>query len=408
MSKGWLVAQYHFRQETSKRSFLIILFMLPLFLALSIGMGYLVTRLERESATLGYVDQAGLLVNVALESDEHDVRLVSFETRAAAQAALEEGQIDAYYVLASRYAETRRAELVYVEPPHDSATRYFRDVVRLNLMAGRPPAIVKRLLSGPNVTVRLIASNRDFPAGAPGASLFVPLVAAAMVAFLTLTTSGYMMEVLVAEKENRTIEIIVSSISPAQMMTGKIVGALGIALMQLTVWLVCLVGAVWVGGGVLGIGWLQDVNPNWRDVLAIVAVALPTYLFMAALMTIVGSTLTEVQEAQQAGPFFFLLLFLPTYLAIPLIQHPSSPLSVGLSLLPVTSVVTIAIRSLFFQVPAWEIAASAGIASACGALAVWLASQALRMSMLRYGQRLKWRDLFARRSTSAPIRPAQG
>jgi membrane protein YqaA with SNARE-associated domain len=71
-------------------------------------------------------------------------------------------------------------------------------------------------------------------------------------------------------------------------------------------------------------------------------------------------------------------------------------LSVGLSLLPVTSVMTIAIRSLFFRVPAWEIAASAAIASVCGGLAVWLASKALRMSLLRYGQRLKWRDLFAR------------
>jgi len=182
---------------------------------------------------------------------------------------------------------------------------------------------------------------------------------------------------------------------------GEIVGALGIALMQLAVWLVCLAGAVWVGGGLLGIGWLQDVNPNWRDVLAIVAVALPTYLFMAALMTIVGSTFTDVQEAQQAGPFFFFLLFLPTYLAIPLIQHPHSPLSVGLSLLPVTSVMTIAIRSLFLQVPAWEIAASAAIASACGVLAVWLASKAFRMSLLRYGQRLKWRDLFARRPAPA-------
>jgi len=401
MSKAWLVAQYHFKQETSKRAFLLTLFLLPLFLALSITLGYLAARLERDSTTLGYVDQAGLLVNAALEPDERDVRLVAFDTRQAAQAALEDGQIAAYYVLAADYAETRRAELVYVEPPPSSATRYFRDVVRLNLLAGQPPAIVERLLAGPHVTVRAIASKRDFPAAGPSASMAVPLVAAAMVAFLTLTTSGYMMEVLVTEKENRTIEIIVSSISPAQMMTGKIIGALGIALMQLAVWLACLVGAVWVGGGLLGIGWLQELNPNWRDVLAIVAVALPTYLFMAALMTLVGSTLTDVQEAQQAGPFFFLLLFLPTYLAIPLIQHPHSPLSVGLSLMPVTSVMTIAIRSLLVQVPAWEIAASAAIASACGVLAVWLASKALRMSLLRYGQRLRWRDLFARRPAPA-------
>jgi hypothetical protein len=67
MSKAWLVAQYHFKQETSKRVFLLTLFLLPLFLALSITLGYLSARLERESTTLGYVDQAGLLVNAALD-----------------------------------------------------------------------------------------------------------------------------------------------------------------------------------------------------------------------------------------------------------------------------------------------------------------------------------------------------
>lgn len=401
-SRVWLVAQYHFKQETGKRSFLLLLFMLPLFLALIVGVGYLSTRSQRRSVTLGYVDQVGLLVHTALSPEDRDVQLVAFATRADAQAALEAGQIAAYYVLADDYATTQQAEFIYFEPPHYSAIRTFHDVVRLNLMAGQPPAVIERVLAGPDVTVRVTTAGREFPANEPSASTFVPLIVAVMVIFLTLTTSGYMMEALVAEKENRTIEVIVSSISPAQMMTGKIVGVVGIALVQLMVWLVFLLGTVWGGGDVLGISWLQDIRPNWRDVLAIAVVALPAYLFMAALMTGVGATLAEVQEADQMGPFFFILMFLPGYLALPILQHPSSPLSVGLSLLPVTSVMTMAIRSLFFHVPAWEIAASAATASVCAVLAIWLASKTLRVSLLRYGQRLKWRDLFAaHRSASA-------
>jgi len=233
-----------------------------------------------------------------------------------------------------------------------------------------------------------------------------------MVSLLTLTTSGYMMEALVAEKENRTIEIVVSSISPAQMMTGKIIGALGIALMQLTVWLAFLVGAVWLGGSVLDIAWLQgSVLPgsaalpysalNWRGILAVAAVALPTYLFMSALLTAIGATLVEIQESDQAGPFFFISMFLPVYLALPILQNPNSPLSVGLSLFPVTAVMTMALRSLYSQVPPWQIAASVTIASACAGLAIWLASKALRISLLRYGQRLKWRELLARRRSGS-------
>jgi ABC-2 type transport system permease protein len=154
--------------------------------------------------------------------------------------------------------------------------------------------------------------------------------------------------------------------------------------------------------------WLQKVTLNWRDMLMIVIVALPSYLCIAALMTLVGSTLVESQEAQQAGGLFFLPLFLPLYLMIPIMQNLNSPLSLGLSFFPVTSVMTMAIRGMFMEIPVWQFALSATIALAGGAVMVWLAGKAFRMSMLRYGQRLKWRDLFARRrSTSEPVYTAQ-
>lgn len=395
--KVWLVAQYHFRQETGKRSFFFLLLMLPLMLVLTVGVGYLNSQAQRTRVTLGYVDPDGLLVRTALSPDDRDVQLAAFVTRADAQTALETGRIAAYYVLSDSHTTPRQAEFIYYEPPHYSAIRYFHDVVRLNLMTGQPPAIVERVLSGPNTTIRVTTAGREFPAGEVNATMFAPLVAAMMIIFLTLTTSGYMMEALVAEKENRTIEVIVSSISPAQMMTGKIIGALGIALLQLTVWLAFLVGAVWLGSSVLDIAWLQDIRPNWPSVLAVATVALPAYLFMSALMTAVGATLVEVHEADQAGPFFFISMFLPLYLALPIFQHPDSPLSVGLSLFPVTAVTTMAMRSLFSQVPTWQVAASAAIASACAGLAIWLASKALRISLLHYGQRLTWREFFARR-----------
>jgi ABC-2 type transport system permease protein len=227
----------------------------------------------------------------------------------------------------------------------------------------------------------------------------VPLLAAGIFAFLVLTTSGYMMEVVVEEKENRTIEVVISSISPGQMMAGKIAGAIGIALLQLAVWVAFLAGAAWLGANVLGVRWLQDMNVNWRDAGLIAAVALPTFVCIAALMTAVGASLAEAQDAQQITPFVFLALLLPLYLAIPLAKDPGSPLAIGLSLFPVTSVTTLAVRSLFCVVPAWQFWLSAAVSLVCAAGAVCLAGAALRVGMLRYGKRLKWRDLLRRRGT---------
>ena len=85
MSKVWLIAQQHYRQEVLKRSFIIIMLSLPLFLTFSVGMGYLTERLNDDSTTLGYVDEAGVLVGVVPESD-HEVRVVQFDTASAARA----------------------------------------------------------------------------------------------------------------------------------------------------------------------------------------------------------------------------------------------------------------------------------------------------------------------------------
>jgi ABC-2 type transport system permease protein len=408
MSKVRLIAQYHFRQEVTKRTFLLVLFSLPLFLTVTIGVGYMAARLERGSSTLGFVDPAGLLINSASGPGGEDVRLVSFETREAAQMALEEEQIDAYYVLAADYADTHRAELVYFEPPPDYATGYFQTVVRLNLLTGQSSGVRERLLAGPDVTIRATESNRDIPLRGPSARQFAPLMAAALFAVLVMTTTGYLMEVIVTEKENRTMEVVISSVAPTRMMAGKIGGALGIVLLQLVVWLVFLTGAVWLAGNVLDVGWFQNIELDWPELLRIAAVAVAAYLFIGALAAMVGSTLVESQEAQQAGMFLFFIVFSPIYLVIPILQSPNGPLALGLSLFPMTSVVAVAIRSLFIRVPVWQIAASVAVALASGTALVWLAGKAFRMSMLHYGKRLAWRELFARRSQAEVAPPDAG
>jgi ABC-type Na+ efflux pump permease subunit len=114
------------------------------------------------------------------------------------------------------------------------------------------------------------------------------------------------------------------------------------------------------------------------------------------LMTTVGTTLVESQEAQQAGPLLFLPLLLPVYLLIPIARNLNGPLSLGLSFFPLTGVMTMAVRSVFMEVPGWQFISAAVIALVSGLGMVWLAGQAFRISMLSYGRRLKLRDLFAR------------
>jgi ABC-2 type transport system permease protein len=319
--------------------------------------------------------------------------LVAYDTPEAARTALDAGQIDAYYVLPADYSRTHQAEVAYRKPPSAAATRVFYNVVRQNLLAGQSPAVIERAISGADVTMRSLNAHRYYPDRGPSAGQVVPVAVATVFTFLILTTSGYMLQALVSEKENRTIEVIVSSVSPAEMMAGKIAGAIGIALLQLAVWLMFLIATVWVGDAVLDVAWLQNVQVGWRDLLLLVVVALPAYFCIAALMTLIGTMLGDGQEAQQASGLFFIPLFLPLYLILPIAQHPSGALAVGMSLFPLTAVMTLGMRSIFQEVALWEFGLAAAVALVCGLMTVWLAAKAFRAAMLRYGQRLDLRKV---------------
>jgi ABC-2 type transport system permease protein len=181
-------------------------------------------------------------------------------------------------------------------------------------------------------------------------------------------------------------------------MAGKLLGALGIAALQFAVWLVFLLVALAVGSGILRIDWLQDLTVRWSSVFAILAVAVSFYFCIAALMTLVGTMLSDTQEANQAGGLFFIPLFLPFWLILPLASSPNGPLALVLSFFPVTSLMTVAVRSLFTGIPAWQVAVTVGVNLACGSALVWLTGKSLRIGMLRYGQRLKLRELLGQPS----------
>jgi len=389
------IARHHFMMEVRKRSFIILLFSLPLLIGVSVGIGILSESLTHEPTVLGYVDPSGFLTDTAL--DEEDTTLIQFESEEAAQQALDAEEINGYYLLSADFAADRDAELVYYQPPDWQAQVAFSDMVRRNHLAGIPPNVAQRIVEGSDVVVQPLSSNRTF-GNNPEVTDFLPVITALIFGFVTVTTSGYMMEALVTEKENRTMEILVSSISAGKLMTGKIIGGLGIAGVQLLVYIVCLFIGVIIGR-LAGVSWLLELHPRWVDVIQVVLVAIPVYLFLTALFTMIGAMLTESNDAQQVGPFSFLLLLLPIYVMPALINDLNGSLALTLSFFPPTAMMTFALRLLVIEIPWWQVIASMVISLASGGGLIWLAAKAFRLGMLRYGQRLHIRDLIGRPAT---------
>jgi ABC-2 type transport system permease protein len=399
MSKRWLVTRHDFKKHVFKKSFIFVLLSVPLFIAFMVGFIAISINMENNNNAVGYVDYSGLLKNPILlpGSDSGDsVKMIAFESQEDARMALEAGDIQAFYLLSDKYFETRTVELVYFEEPGENARSDFYDFMQINWAADLPPEIINRVSEGSNVIMRSPDGLREFPDGGPTLGQLLPFFINVAFIGLVLFSAGYMLEGVTEEKLNRTIEVVYTSLSPSELISGKVLAILGINLLQLITWLLVGFLAVIIAGSILRIEWFQNPSLPWETILMVAAIGALSYVIASALMLAIGSTVVEAQEGQALGGIFYMLFMSPLILIVVIGENPNGPVATILSITPFTALLTISLRNLFVSVPAWQYAASILFQLLFAIGAIWLATRAFQLGMLRYGQRLRLNEIFAK------------
>jgi ABC-2 type transport system permease protein len=402
MSQLWLVAVYEYRRIVFRKSFLLALASVPLMISACVGFGLLMELLKNNDAPVGYVDHAGVMaaaIPVPTDGSRKPVQFIPFSTEDDAKAAMDDKKIQAYYVIAADYLETNRVHLVYRKKPGGNAWRQFYDFLQINLLAECPREKAHRAaLVSDNVIVRSLDGRRELPDSGPTFGMIMPLLISLGFAALLVMSSGYFMSAVADEKENRTMEVLMTSISPTQFIGGKVLGIVAVNFTQLAAWAAVTALGVLTAHSA-GIEWFQSLDMDWTTIGAVAVVAVPSFVLAAALMTAVGATVPSSQGGQAIGAVFFMLHFLPPSLNVHfIVTAPQGFLPTALSLSPFTALLTISLRNIFMVVPWWQVIASVAVQTLCAIGAIWLAGRAFRMGMLRYGQRLKWRKLVEVRS----------
>jgi ABC-2 type transport system permease protein len=402
MKKIWFVAAQEFQRNAFKKSFILVLLSVPILIVFNIGIGFFLESLKDNPLPVGYVDHAGIFSEDAVSPDMRSkwraeygepVDFISFPTSQEALEALNTKSIQAYYVLPDDYLETRKISLFYSKEPGKNASRQFYDLLQINLLSSKTPEIAYRAASGTDVTVRSIDRHREVPNSGPTFGFLMPLFISMAFLFLLLMSSGYVMGSVADEKENRTMEVLITSIKPSELIAGKILGIAAIGLTLLFTWSVVITSGVLIGRGI-GIAWLADTSLDWRVILSTIVIALPAYVLSISLMTTIGSIVTSTQEGQSLSAVFVILHMLPLYVSWTFLNEPHGTLPVILSFLPFTALMTVGMRNIFTIVPTWQVIVSAIIQTVCAAGAVWIAGRAFRLGILRYGQRLQFSKLF--------------
>jgi ABC-2 type transport system permease protein len=401
MDKLWAIAGYEYQRHVRRPSFLLSLLSVPVLVAIVIGISALVGALRPEQVqAVGYVDPSGTLPTVLPERAAlgigDNVTWVPFETEAAAQDALAAGKIAAYYRLPGDYPATRQGELVYAEEPDPAAARQLRQLLRAALVAGQPAAVAQRIVEGSTLVIRLPGAvpggPREFRS-APTAGQLLPALAGLVLMLLTFVSSGYLMGAVSDEKANRTMEILLTSASTFELMAGKVLGIIGVALTQLVAWVGLSALFLVVGRAALDVAWLQDLRPDPAALAIALAVAVPSYVLLGGLMAALGALLDEAQGSQQVALVATVLYMTPLILIVPMMRALNAPVVVVLSIVPFTAPVVLPLRAAFAVVPSWQVLASVIVQVLCATGAVWLAGRALQLGALRYGRRVRWREL---------------
>jgi ABC-2 type transport system permease protein len=387
-----LVARRDYLRTVRRRGFLIATLLLPAGMALIM----LISGAAASSGSSTPSHKPIVIVNessVALQVDPQltpDVQLID---KSDADARLQSGDITEYFVVPPGWPTP--ATVVHIESQEDR-TRLLDEIgstsqselevlLRTSILrdAGLPASALGTVLAP-------ITYDSQTPDGQPvsdadlAASFLVPYAFTLVFVLGIFITSGYLLQSVSEEKENRVVEILLSSVPALPLMAGKIVG-LGLAgLTQIVIWLLT---------ALIGLPLLNQqlsINITVAPTTLILTFVLYAvgYLTYGALFAAIGALASGSREAQQFSSFVVLPAIIPVVLVTFFLRDSASPIVWLLTLLPLTAPGAILEVVAIAPSPPWLMVGLSIVSQLIvAALAVFMSGRIFRATVLLYGVR---------------------
>ena len=288
------------------------------------------------------------------------------------------------------------------------------------------PAIIASIKT--EVNMQSFANETSEDSGDKANSSIVATVIAYLLSFILymfiLLYGSMVMQSVIEEKNSRVLEVMVSSVRPMEMMMGKILGVASVALLQIAIWLVIILGAGYfiipelipdevamavamlqqgASPETLGtdtdmsllqaIATLTDVGYLAKIVVSLVVFMTGGFLLYAALFAAVGSAVDTPQDAQQLQTPITIPIILSLFVMLSVINDPGSDLAFWFSMIPLTSPIVMMAR-IPYDIPTWEILVSLGILLATFIATAWAAGKIYRTGILMHGSKPSFKELW--------------
>ena len=405
MNKTVNVARYEYLHHVGNKRFWISLISVPLGFTLIFILSALLSRFSFDTRPVGIVDQGNL---IQLQPDnsakstffDPQIYLYIYPDEASARAAVDSSEIQGFAVLPEDYAS--RYQLTYWtnKQPESGVQSVISGFISKNLMVAEniDTAVLKRITEGSSVVMQSLDGSQTSD-GTGWHRIIVPIVVGMLNFIVVMSSGGYLLKALVEEKENRTIEIMLTSVPSREIMGGKIIGNLGVGLTQIAVWVLLL--------GVVGfffrdkLGFLTDINLSGGYLLISVALMILSFIFSAALMATIGAAMTSSEESQGIIGLMVLPMMFPFYFLTVFLSYPNGILARVLSFFPLSAPLALSLRMAFSSVSTLEIGLVFVVIVFFTLLMFWLAGVVFKRGMLRYSKRLSLKEIFSKEVRNA-------
>jgi ABC-2 type transport system permease protein len=392
MNKTFLIFRQEFLTTLKRTGFIILTAAVPVLGLLAIGIAALVSGTARppsvQITTIGYIDEEGGFSEFTTQGN---IQIVPYTTVDMATRAMVKGDIKEYFVIPQNYSTTgivKRYTLQKQPAAPPEIVTAIKAFLTSNLLAGKvPPATTSVIESPLNLFSTRLNTSGDVAADQGGyGNLIIPSLFGFLLVLSLTFSSAYLIQGLGEEKENRLIEVLLSSVSTRQLLTGKVVGLGTAGLVQVVVWLVSLPLLVALAAAIFG-GFFSSIQipPNFI-LLGIVYFILGYFLF-AVISAGTGAISPSAREGQQLSSIFTLIAISPLWFSSAILAFPDSPAWVGLTIFPLTAPVVVMLRIGLTGIPAWQLAASIVVLIIAIIVLLLLAVRVLRAYLLMLGKR---------------------
>lgn len=425
-----IIVRREFMERVGKKSFIVTTLLMPVLMLLMMALPALIAIFSTPSdKSIAVCDQSGVVMPILEQAGIEHLTFVS--TDQPADSVLHDSDYYGVLSIPADIVERPSSALLFIHEggsveTESSIRNLIKEAVRDQRMQAYDIDNLQQILDETNVEVNLQTIRVDETGAEEATSSSLSFGIGMFMTFLLymflLMYGQLVMTSIIEEKNNRVLELVVSSVKPLQLMLGKIFGVGLVAVVQIIIWgaLLCVMSAFLLPAlipaevgeqvamfntGNLPTG-ADTLNPELLNAISlfssvayiaklfgfILIFLIGGFLFYASIFAAIGSAVDNIQDASQLTSFAVIPIVIGLIVGMTAGSDPNSTLAFWTSVIPFTSPMVMLMR-VPFGIPSWEVWLAIAVLYLSFLAMVWVAAKIYRIGIFMYGKKPSMRDL---------------